>query len=69
MRRDIMAEEVAGRRLCRPRSIPLRSPLVFPSSCCISVLLRYLGTLDLISWELDLGSWRFLFDGFVWGLF
>jgi len=33
------------------------------------MLLRYLGTLDLISWELDLGSWRFLFGGFVWGLF
>lgn len=29
MRRDVMAEEVSGRRLCRPRSIPLRSPLSF----------------------------------------
>ena len=62
MRRDVVAEVVAGRQPCRPRSIPLRSPLSFHPLLHFSAP-AIPRTLDLISWELDLGSWRFCLMG------
>jgi len=62
MRRYMMAVKVARRPLCRPRSIPLCTPLSFHPLLHFSAIaiprdvgLDFLGTY--------LGSWRFCFMG------
>jgi len=53
---------------CAGPALSPSAPPLLSIICCNSLLLRYLGTLDLISFGSSLGSWRFCLMGFVWGL-